>query len=215
MNYEGLRPHSKSCGCPVRFTTIFRYSDMNYHRLAKVISLGIGVLTATAFWTGRSVFLGKLNAAHGIIREGNMIRSNPTLYLATKKGNSFGTSHGCILRPQTFAKSNITRQRSGIDVDSSKQCTLQWNQLKLNITNYESDINLLPARRQINHDRNHTPPLLYGDPQMKLNLQSYLLPDLIWGPNNQLFGFMDSVFMAIHLNRTLVLPSFLKHKTDR
>ena len=51
---------------------------------------------------------------------------------------------------------------------------------------------------------------------LKINLRrsKYLLPILFGGPNNQLVGFRESIYIAIQLNRTLVLPMFRKHRTD-
>lgn len=42
----------------------------------------------------------------------------------------------------------------------------------------------------------------------------FLIPLLSMGPNNQFEGFLESVFLAIKLNRTLCIPPFFKHKTD-
>merc|ERR1712021_260100 len=42
----------------------------------------------------------------------------------------------------------------------------------------------------------------------------FLIPLLSMEPNNQLEGFLESVFLAIKLNRTLCIPPFYKHKTD-
>ena len=53
-----------------------------------------------------------------------------------------------------------------------------------------------------------TQPFYRTDPKR------YLIPLLSMGPNNQLEGFLESVFLAIKLNRTLCIPPFYKHKTD-
>lgn len=44
--------------------------------------------------------------------------------------------------------------------------------------------------------------------------ERFIIPLLSMGPNNQLEGFLESVFLAIKLNRTLCIPPFFKHKTD-
>lgn len=49
---------------------------------------------------------------------------------------------------------------------------------------------------------------------INLRRSKYLLPILFGGPNNQLIGLRESVYIAIQLNRTLVLPLFKKHRTD-
>ena len=42
----------------------------------------------------------------------------------------------------------------------------------------------------------------------------FLVPILIWGPNNQIRGFAETVFLAIKLNRTLLIPPFFRHTND-
>ena len=42
----------------------------------------------------------------------------------------------------------------------------------------------------------------------------YLVNLSPFGPNNQLRGFRDTLILAIYLNRTIVIPSFFKHRTD-
>merc|ERR1712110_952940 len=39
----------------------------------------------------------------------------------------------------------------------------------------------------------------------------FLLPILSWGPNNQITGLAESMMLARHLNRTLVVPPFYRH----
>ena len=51
-------------------------------------------------------------------------------------------------------------------------------------------------------------------PHYNTDPNRYLIPLLSMGPNNQLEGFLESVFLAIKLNRTLCVPPFYKHKTD-
>ncbi|XP_078490834.1 uncharacterized protein LOC100184212 [Ciona intestinalis] len=51
-------------------------------------------------------------------------------------------------------------------------------------------------------------------PLVKLDRNRYLLPILKNGPNNQLSGLRDAVYLCIKLDRTLVLPKFYKHRTD-
>ena len=42
----------------------------------------------------------------------------------------------------------------------------------------------------------------------------FLIPVFTYGPNNQLHGFRESIFMAIKLNRTIVTPAFYKHSRN-
>ena len=51
-------------------------------------------------------------------------------------------------------------------------------------------------------------------PKINLNRNKFLFPLLSNGPNNQLMGLRESIYIAIRLNRTLVLPFFRKHRTD-
>jgi len=51
--------------------------------------------------------------------------------------------------------------------------------------------------------------------KIKLDPKRFLLPILKNGPNNQLSELRDSIYIAIRLNRTLVLPQFFKHRTDK
>jgi len=59
-----------------------------------------------------------------------------------------------------------------------------------------------------NHDPFHLEPEIILDPD------HFLIPILEWGPNNQLRGFMESIYIAIQLNRTLIVPPFFKHHSD-
>lgn len=53
-----------------------------------------------------------------------------------------------------------------------------------------------------------------GKPLIYLDSSRFLYPVLVNGPNNQLIGLRDSLYLAVRLNRTLILPQFFKHKTD-
>ena len=95
----------------------------------------------------------------------------------------------------------------------SNQRPLQWNSIGLDITLYEADH---PHIDEIvkQQDRENWRPL-FNNSNILLDPDKFLIPDLTFGPNNQSVGFMESAFVAIRLNRTLVLPSFHKHITDR
>nr|XP_026694318.1 uncharacterized protein LOC100175784 isoform X1 [Ciona intestinalis] len=51
-------------------------------------------------------------------------------------------------------------------------------------------------------------------PHFKTSPTRFLLPWLYNGPNNQLLGLRQAIFVALHLNRTLVMPTFQKHFND-
>ncbi|CAK8693089.1 unnamed protein product [Clavelina lepadiformis] len=50
-------------------------------------------------------------------------------------------------------------------------------------------------------------------PQISLDPNKFLYPGLFGGPNNQIYGLRQSVYLAIRLNRTVVLPQFFGHVT--
>ncbi|CAK8678797.1 unnamed protein product [Clavelina lepadiformis] len=50
-------------------------------------------------------------------------------------------------------------------------------------------------------------------PQIRLHPGRFLYPGSYGGPNNQIMGLLQSVFLAIRLNRTLVVPRFSTHFT--
>ena len=73
-------------------------------------------------------------------------------------------------------------------------------------------------------------------PKYLTNPNAFLVPILIWGPNNQvgaiwlgavcltrcltpsysfqIRGFIETVFLAIKLNRTLLIPPFFRHQSE-
>ena len=52
-------------------------------------------------------------------------------------------------------------------------------------------------------------------PLIDLDRTKFLTPVLTYGPNNQLRGFRETVWLAIKLNRSIVVPPFFKHdRTD-
>nr|XP_039270219.1 uncharacterized protein LOC120344942 [Styela clava] len=53
-----------------------------------------------------------------------------------------------------------------------------------------------------------------GKPLINLDPNRFIYPVLTNGPNNQLIGLRDTLYLAIRLNRTIILPHFYKHKTD-
>ena len=50
-----------------------------------------------------------------------------------------------------------------------------------------------------------------GTQKYQQNPNTYLTGALIWGPNNQLRGLRELIFLAIKLNRTIIIPPFFKH----
>ena len=51
-------------------------------------------------------------------------------------------------------------------------------------------------------------------PLINLRKDYFIVATLPNGPNNQLISFRETMYLAIMLNRTLVLPGFRKHATE-
>ena len=51
-------------------------------------------------------------------------------------------------------------------------------------------------------------------PKYSLRTTHFLLPTLIGSPDEQKLGLIDSILLAVYLNRTLILPIFYKNKHD-
>nr|XP_039266084.1 uncharacterized protein LOC120341613 [Styela clava] len=94
-------------------------------------------------------------------------------------------------------------------------CDVGWEVEKLEPNLYE-----LPRQdSSITHEKGFLTPTklvepIYDKPMFQLNPDKFFLPVLVGGPNNQIIGFQDSLFTAIKLNRTIVIPKFFKHFTD-
>ena len=43
--------------------------------------------------------------------------------------------------------------------------------------------------------------MIYDRPQIKLDPDRYLYPGIVYGPNNQIVGLIQSIYIAIKLNR--------------
>nr|XP_026696581.1 uncharacterized protein LOC100180315 [Ciona intestinalis] len=79
--------------------------------------------------------------------------------------------------------------------------------------------NILEPKTHETQQKRDCPLKIYQDvtnikPRVSLDPNKFLLPWLLWGPNNQLVGFRESVFLAIKLNRTLVIPHFAPQYND-
>ena len=62
----------------------------------------------------------------------------------------------------------------------------------------------------------HSWNIQYAAYSMQHTVFLSLLTVLTYGPNNQLRGFRESIFIAEMLNRTIVVPPFFKHdRTDK
>lgn len=56
---------------------------------------------------------------------------------------------------------------------------------------------------------------IYNNVAIRLHPDRFLYPVVFRGPNNQLLGLWEAIYVAIRLNRTLVIPRFNKHFTDK
>ena len=90
------------------------------------------------------------------------------------------------------------------------QCSLQWNTINLDtkIYGHQDSFNSEKLYRPLSNEK--LKPLV-DDPEIVLDDSKFFLPILLAGPNDQLIGFIDSIFIAIWLNRTIVLPAFKMH----
>lgn len=52
------------------------------------------------------------------------------------------------------------------------------------------------------------------NPKYQMHSDKFLVPILLWGPNNQIRGFAETIFLAIKLNRTILIPPFFRHTSD-
>uniref|UniRef100_H2YAJ9 GDP-fucose protein O-fucosyltransferase 2 n=1 Tax=Ciona savignyi TaxID=51511 RepID=H2YAJ9_CIOSA len=98
------------------------------------------------------------------------------------------------LRPHTVGQSHL--QRSNYDDKKNNQHQRQSCEF------WSSSKKLLTSSPQ-------------PKPRFKTNPRKFILPWLYNGPNNQLMGLRQAVFVAIYLNRTLVIPVFQKHFNDK
>ena len=48
-------------------------------------------------------------------------------------------------------------------------------------------------------------------PKYNLNREKFLSAFVARGPNNQIYSLRETIYLAIALNRTLILPPFFKH----
>lgn len=96
----------------------------------------------------------------------------------------------------------------------SKQCQLEFEYDFINSIYYESTIGTTIAMKKTSPRRKNVKPM-FSNTYVNLRRDKFLYPVVYMGPNNQLGGFEDTIFLAIMLNRTIVLPRFLKHRTDR
>nr|CAB3262505.1 uncharacterized protein LOC100180089 [Phallusia mammillata] len=79
------------------------------------------------------------------------------------------------------------------------------------ITIYLEDVNNIQTRSKCQLKIYNQPD---ENPIIKLNPHKFILPVLYNGPTNQLIGLRDTVYLAILLNRTVIIPEFHKHLTD-
>lgn len=107
--------------------------------------------------------------------------------------------------------------REDLDLPQSGiTCSIRWDDPHINSRKYEDkDRPVLPydSKGQLPKPIRVKP--LYPNPVIKLRPDYFVLAVLQNGPNNQLVGFREVIFLAIKLNRTVVIPQFIKHHTDK
>lgn len=113
----------------------------------------------------------------------------------------------------------LRRQSGANSIVSTDTCGFDWLVDGLDTKIYETEkFNAkwnMDKRQAVKKDiRQITKPLI-EHPMYLMDPNRYLLPVLEGGPNNQVFCLRETIFIAIKLNRTLVIPRFIKHFTDR
>lgn len=98
------------------------------------------------------------------------------------------------------------------------KCKLTWRHKKVKLEVYEraSKCNNLAYTNVTSFKLKRLPLKLVNEsPTFKMDRNKFIIPILDGGPNNQLFELRETIFLAIKLKRTLVIPRFFKHFTDR
>nr|XP_039265613.1 uncharacterized protein LOC120341204 [Styela clava] len=114
-----------------------------------------------------------------------------------------------LMQKSTKRKNSELKMNGNID-----KCKLKWKNSKVNKTAYETlyDGTAIYHKNYLTLPKSVKP--LYPDPVIRLNPDKFLLPIPHNGPNNQLIGLREATFVAIRLNRTMVIPRFFKHFSD-
>lgn len=110
------------------------------------------------------------------------------------------------IQHSSFVRSSATNRWKLLH---KSNCELNWRESHLLRRVYE------PSRRELNCTEKHIDFPIYKRTTLNLNTSRYLLPILANGPNNQLIGLREALVVAVRLNRTLVVPMFFKHFSDR
>lgn len=101
--------------------------------------------------------------------------------------------------------------------DSKATCTINWDDPR-HIDSSEYELKGKPRLPTDSKGRFSKPirvKPIYPNPVIKLRPDYFVLAVLQNGPNNQLVGFREVIFLAVKLNRTVVIPRFIKHHTDK
>ena len=119
---------------------------------------------------------------------------------------------------QQFDQNDSIEARANDRIESGKNA--YWKKKRL--TDNQTDFNSVFAQLlqfKTNADpwkicpSDQTTPVLSQKlkPVHQLDPEKYITGTLIWGPNNQIRGLRELIFLAIKLDRTLVIPPFFKH----
>lgn len=105
------------------------------------------------------------------------------------------------------------KETVGLGLATPAECNLKsGKKFKANV--YEGERNI----GSLLHETSRKAPIpspVVKNPIFRMDANRYIVPILEGGANNQLFEFREAVYVAIKLNRTLVIPRFFKHFTDR
>lgn len=113
----------------------------------------------------------------------------------------------------------LTKSTANLPKKGKEECSLDWRDGLFSVSNLDYEkLKLSPKELQTktsSRDLSANPVPLVRNPLLKLKKDKFMMPILMRGPNNQLIGLRESIYVAIRLNRTLVIPRFIKHRTDR
>nr|XP_039264992.1 uncharacterized protein LOC120340713 [Styela clava] len=132
-----------------------------------------------------------------------------------------GRQYSSNINKNSFMRKKTNRtneEQNGIDASLSSKLITHVVDDNIPIQQKEIDIVVSNEKLPVVKSNFNCPVPIAEDwtmtvkPKFVLNSKRYLFPILTNGPNNQLDGLWESIFLAIRLNRTLVMPHFHTHR---
>lgn len=117
----------------------------------------------------------------------------------------------------SYLKRHSEKGRNPVVTENA--CGFEWVVNGFDPNFYETKYSRMKRRAEKQQIANNgirvVPKPVIENPTYSMDPNRYLLPVLEGGPNNQVFCIRETIFIATKLNRTLVIPKFYKHFTDR